>query len=269
MDVVVISLRSATDRRRATSKHLGALPVDYEFFDAISGTVASRNAMQRVDARAYRLNACRDPVPGELGCYESHRGVWQLAVERGRPLVVLEDDFMPLPGFERSLVTLDRLMHECDFVRLEPVRRRRRAPLKRCRPIAYRLRAIGGFELLYLSDVPACLTGYAISPRGAARLLKASRTIVAPIDKFVQRTWVHGVAVHALSPPIVRSSALATQSTIGSRKHLKRRDPLLLLERLLGKGLGELRRLKFDRQQLARGTPSRILEGSTLAALKQ
>lgn len=268
MDVVIISLRSATERRRAASKHLDALPVAYEFFDAIPGTAASRDASRRVDARAYCLNTCRDPIPGELGCYESHRAVWQLAVDRDRPLVVLEDDFMPLPGFDRALATLDRLMVECDFVRLEPIRRRR-SPLKRCRPIAYRLRELGGFELLYLSDVPTCLTGYAISPRGAAQLLRASRTIVAPIDKFVQRTWVHGVAVHALNPPIVQTSALGLQTMIGKRKHLKRRDPRLLLQRLLYKGLGELRRRKFDRQQLAGATPSRIHEASKLAPQKQ
>lgn len=268
MDVVVISLRSATERRHAASKYLNVVPVTYEFFDAVSGTVAWQGAMRRVDAREYRLNTCRDPVPGELGCHESHRAVWQLAVDRGRPLVVLEDDFMPLPGFHRSLATLDRLMDDCDFVRLEPIRRRR-APLKRCRPVAYRLRAIGGFELLYLSDVPACLTGYAISPRGAERLIRASRRIVAPVDKFVQRTWVHGVAVHAVNPPILQASALATESMIGPRTHLKHRNSRLLLARLLYKGLGELQRLRFDRQQLARATPSRIREISTLAPLKR
>jgi glycosyl transferase family 25 len=267
MDVVVISLQTAAERRRAASKHLSALAVSFEFFDAIPGTDASRDTTRRIDARAYRLNTCRDPLPGELGCYESHRAVWRLAVDRGRALVVLEDDFELLPEFGRSLAMLDRLMEDCDFIRLEPMGRRR-APLKRCRPIAYRLRAIGGFELLYLSDVPACLTGYAISPRGAKRLLRASSTIVAPIDKLVQRTWTHGVAVHALNPPIVQTSALAAQSTIGSRKQLKRRDPRLLLARLLYKGLGELRRLKFDRQQLARATPSRVHEINTLASLE-
>lgn len=258
MQIVVISLRDAASRRSAVLKELDSVGVDFEFFDAISGERASETRSQALDVHTFRLNTQRNPISNELGCYASHRGVWQLAVDRGQPLIVLEDDFTTLPPFMRALPVLDRLMYEYEFVRLESLQRRHRAPLKRVRPIAYRLRNIRGFELLYVSDVPTCLTGYAISPRGAERLLRASRTIVAPIDKFVQRTWEHGVPVHALRPAIVTPALQHGGSTIGARKHLKQRNPRLLLARSLYKIRGEIQRLRFDREQLARAMPARL-----------
>jgi GR25 family glycosyltransferase involved in LPS biosynthesis len=86
------------------------------------------------------------------------------------------------------------------------------------------------------------MLAYAISLEAAASLLKASGTLSAPVDKFLQRTWEHETPIFALSPAIVRHADHAA-----SRKS---RNPYLLLRRLIYKALGEVRRYKFDARQL-------------------
>ena len=93
------------------------------------------------------------------------------------------------------------------------------------------------------------MLAYAISPAAASSLLKASAILTAPVDKFLQQTWVHMTPIYALDPAVVALSSHADSSTIGARPR-KSLNPELLLSRVLYKGLGELRRFGFDKRQL-------------------
>ncbi len=255
MRVIVISLPDAADRRRSASEQLTVLGVDFEFFDAFDASTRISSHFVEFDERAYRLNCQRDPLPGEIGCYASHLNLWKQCAASHEPTLILEDDFEALPGFVEALSIVELLLAEHGFIRLEPFDRSRAAG-KRIRPAARALGAEGRFTLHYVSDVPTQLTGYAVSPTGAARLAEASARLVAPADKFVQRTWDHGVPIFALSPAIVRTGPHSGRSTIGDRRALKSRRPSLLLARAAYKGFGELRRIGFDRAQRKRMTRS-------------
>lgn len=251
LDIVVISLPSARQRRISARAQLTRLGLTFEFFDAVDGSVPFRAGFGKLDRIAFRLNTQRDPLPGEIGCFASHRAVWNRCIELDSPVLVLEDDFELLPRFSAALPTVTELIHKHGFIRLERIDRRR-ALGKRGRPIAYELERRSGFRLVYLSDVPTCMTAYAISPEAARQLIAASATLGAPVDKFMQRTWAHRTPVFALLPAIVRASPHSRSSTIGDRRPLKSHAPHLLLARAVYKGIGELRRIGFDRLQLRR-----------------
>lgn len=257
MRIVVISLPDAADRRRSAAEQLTRLGLEFEFLDAFDGSTRVPAHFTEFDSRAYRLNCQRDPLPGEIGCYASHLSLWKRCAEIGEPMLILEDDFEALPGFAEAISIVETLLMEHDFIRLEPFDRPR-AVGKRLRRVGHELGSIGRFTLYYVSDVPTQLTAYAISPSGAARLAKGSARLIAPADKFVQRTWDHGVPVFALSPAIVQTGPHSSHSTIGDRRSLKSRELGLLLARAAYKGLGELRRLGFDRFQLRRLTGSAV-----------
>ena len=166
--------------------------------------------------------------------------------------MILEDDFEALPGFDEALSVSEMPLLEHDFIRLEPftgcaLRESGSGPVGR-----QELSAFGRFTLHYLLDVPTQLTAYALSPSGDARLANASARLVAPADKFVQRTWTHGVPVFALSPAIARTGPHSSRSTIGGRRSRKSRKLGLLLARAAYKGFGELRRIGVDRSHLRR-----------------
>ena len=252
MRIFIISLKTATARRAAVAEQLAGLGLAYEFFDAVTGRDALDH-FRGVDSTLYRLNTRREPMANEMGCYASHLSRWKLAIELNEPIVILEDDCRFYPNFPDAIRATSRLISRFGFIRLQSHERPRKKPtsLPACKILEDE-----GFSVSYVSDVPLCLVAYAISPVAAERLVRSSATLTAPVDKFMQRTWDHDTPIFVLTPASVTTSVYAAESTIGSRSR-KSWDPVLLLRRLLYKAVGEIRRHRFDRQQLGRFPPAR------------
>lgn len=169
--------------------------------------------------------------------------------------MILEDDFKLEPGFAEIVNVLGPLVNEFGFIRLQTMHGPR-ALLKRLRPATREVLRRNGLSVHYLSDPPLYALAYAISPEAARTLTRASATLFAPVDKFLQHTWIHETPIYALSPALVSMSPQAEHSTIGGRKG-KSINPYVLLGRTIYKGIGEFRRFGFDRKQLARISDSR------------
>ena len=151
-----------------------------------SGTSWQRNVP------LYEINARRPPLASEIACYASHRAVWCRCVELGDPVVVLEDDFRLLPSFASALPRLAALTREFGFIRIQSLQRARR------RFIPNVVRNDRELARHYLADVPLCMLAYSISPSAAAALIEGSACLKAPVDRFMQRTWEHGVPLGRL-----------------------------------------------------------------------
>ena len=97
---VIINLPRSTLRRAHMTTELSRHSVPFRWMDAVDG---------REDPVA-RDNACTTPLgrwfmtPGMIGCFLSHRKCWQLCVDRGKPLLVFEDDVVLQDDF-RSIVS--------------------------------------------------------------------------------------------------------------------------------------------------------------------
>src|SRR5579872_7122667 len=93
MKVFVISLKTATQRRNAIAKGLGAAGVEFSFYDAIDG-----RAMDIGNLKSYRREKRLakyglDLTPGELGACLSHYGVISDAFRSStQRALFLEDD---------------------------------------------------------------------------------------------------------------------------------------------------------------------------------
>lgn len=251
MKVFVISLKHAKQRRAAAAQQLQEAGVDFRFFDAAEGADSLQTCFSGIDRRLYRLNTLRDPLAAEIGCYASHLALWKKCIELQEPILVLEDDFHLEQGFAGALPIIHELAGNYGFIRLERFHRWRKRPKNHLRPATHPLLSRDEAQLHYVSDVPLCATAYALNPTSARLLTDASETLIAPVDKFLQKTWLHGVPIFALSPTLVTVSGLATASTIGTRQR-KSRNPALLLSRAFYKLSGELKRSQFDRKQLQR-----------------
>ncbi len=248
MRIVVISLPTALQRRRRAGLELAGAGLRFEFFDAFGagGVDSGVGRFDGIDLARFRLNSLRDPLPGEIGCFASHRAVWQACARGTEPFVVLEDDFELRPGFRRTLRQLGTEIGWLGYVRLDAVARRRR----KLAATAWPLSTPTGYRCLYVRDAPLRATAYVLHPAAAARLVKASIVFDAAVDKFLQRVWQHGCPAFAVARPVVSVGAIGDVSTIGPRPP-KRRSPALHLRRLGYKLAGEWRRHRFNRRQLA------------------
>ena len=256
--IFVISLRTAGVRRAEASEQMAKFGVPFEFFDAIEGAAGHADWFKGIDHRLFAINTRRhDPTPGEIGCYASHLALWKWAIDHDRPVVILEDDFQLEPGFADVIDNLEPLVNEFGFIRLQSMHGPR-ALLKRLRPAAREVLRRDGLSVHYLSDPPLYALAYAIGPEAARTLTQASTTLFAPVDKFLQHTWIHRTPIYVLDPPVVKMSPQAEISTIGDRTR-KSRNPMVNLSRAIHKGIGEFHRLGFDRVQFARMSDSHRL----------
>lgn len=249
--IVVISLADAAERRASMRRQFERAGVGFEFLDAVRGDQDFARHFADYDARRYRLHCRREASPGEVGCYASHLRLWTQCAAGSEPYVILEDDARLEPGFPQALALLEKLLPRHGFVRLEGLTRPRRLARLRDRPALYPVAEHGRFHLAYVSDVPLCTMAYAVSPTAAAALARHSARLSSPVDKFLQRTWEHGVPVFGLSPSVVVPATQITGSTIGPRP-AKSWHPALLLRRLAWKTGARLRRRRFDQAQLRR-----------------
>lgn len=237
LDIHVISLENARDRRERARKQLDDMHVPFQFFDALDGD-AGRSLFAAVDERQFVLHTGREVTAGEIGCFASHKALWQRCVEQGTPLIVMEDDFSLAPFFAKALAVTEPLVEAVGLLRLQDERRACSMPVA----------PVGAFVLERYTKMPHCTMCYAIAPRIAARLLEINDNFVAPVDVVMKLVWTFDNPMYCLTPYAVSDSELCYDSIIGNRakcsKHLRTR-----LRRVALKIHWQWQRIRFNLRQ--------------------
>ena len=257
MKIVVISLQASVQRRRNIAQQFDDAGLAFEFFDAIPGARASRH-VHHYDEAEFRINNGRSATSNEIGCYASHLAVWRHCVDAGQPVLILEDDARLSQHFVEGLAAIGGVIERCGIVRasLPPIKR------------STEVERLPGFRVRYCHHVPLLALGYALSPAAAARLIDAGTVVDDPVDKFLQRFWIHGQPTFALRPYIVHLDPLSRDSDIGGRE----RDPLtpgLYLRRRLRRTGNSLRREWFNARFLTRRALAEIRRYAATDAARQ
>ena len=113
MQVIVISLPTAKERRSFQKRQLDGLELQHEILDAIG--------WQNVEEARGTLNTEqweRVLMPTELACFLSHRQVWQKIAEGHQPTLVLEDDVI-LSSRTRDFLNAAKELKDVDHISLE------------------------------------------------------------------------------------------------------------------------------------------------------
>lgn len=186
--VYVISLVRSVDRRLQVAAMFAELGVDFEFFDAVDGRGLGLAAV--TDS-----NAPWQLLPGEVGCYMSHLGVWRNVVDRNHDVaLVLEDDVILDGNAFRVIDSCIKSMNNWDAVRLFSTEKQ----------VGLVVKALDmGYKLVMPSKNPSGMGGYLISRSGALRMLAVYERISVPIDTAVDGYWRYGLSIPIISPPIV------------------------------------------------------------------
>ena len=222
LPIFVINLDGSTERLSKVEQELQKIGVSFERVSAVDGRIMTES--ERLQHYSPELNASnyyKALTPGEIGCYLSHRKVWQLIVERALPAaIILEDDFLAqgdLTGVQAFVDTKQAF----DYVKLSdhPNRPRKTTALK----------LIGKSELVAFDKPPARTCAQLVSTRGAEQLLKHSEKFGRPVDIDLQYWWEKEITVLGIKPfpfapaPDVQSDITAIQSRSTVKQHPFRR----------------------------------------------
>ena len=236
MKTYVISLADSLERRAVAADQLSRAGVVFEFFDAIRCDVFDSGHFSHYDEREYVLNCGRPAARGEVGCYASHKMLWQRCVDTNEPVMIMEDDFLLADHFHEAFCHVQQLVAEYGYIRLQTERRAQRKPVL----------TKGSFSLVRYTKVPHSAMCYAISPVAAARLLCRAEVLDAPLDVMIKKNWEHGCQIYGLMPYSVSEHPLSKATTIPGRDRYKK--PIYVaLRRAVRKVVWLARRMRFGR----------------------
>ena len=194
MDIFIISLPEASKRRERIAKILDESQLVYTVFDAVNGHNGLPSSLVHLPDDGFRKVFKSRPLSkGERGCYASHYLLWQKCIELNRPIVILEDDAIPLAGFKDALAELECLHRTYGYIRLETQfgSHSKINSVNTC------------IDLVFWDANDMRTGGYSISPEGAKAFLDASTRWLYSVDYFIGSSYLHHVPAIGLSPPIV------------------------------------------------------------------
>ena len=115
MKSIVISLKSAIDRRQHITREFQNHHVDFEFFDALTPDMATLYAKKL----PIKIEDS-DLTGGELACMMSHVAIWQKMIDESIPyLTIFEDDVYLGEDAEYLLNSSDWIKPEWNIVKIE------------------------------------------------------------------------------------------------------------------------------------------------------
>jgi glycosyl transferase family 25 len=246
LKIFVISLPDAVKRRERVARQLGELGLAFEFFDAMRGErVLAERYFERCDEEEWLLNTGHPMSLGEVGCFASHRSMWQKCVELGEPLMIMEDDFQLLPGFAGAVEKVAENISDCGFIRLQTETRARKQ----------RVAVQGDYTLWRYTKVPHSCMCNSLTPEVARKLVEQTRVIYEPVDVFIKKFWVHGQPIYGLTPYTVTESTLSQQTYILHREKVPK-GIARSTRRFLRKCGWEVKRMRAARRMGQPGHPA-------------
>lgn len=170
---------------------LEKLGLNWTLFPAVDGRANQDTLIKRADTAAYVNNMGRPLLPGKLGVYASHIGVWeQLVASPHKAALILEDDVVFHPDFLQALDVALENGDLWDLVRFNSIRAK--LPVTQARLGDYRLNAyVGPFT------GNAC---YLIHRDIAARILPNLWPQTRAMDHELNRFFYHDYRQMGLEP---------------------------------------------------------------------
>jgi GR25 family glycosyltransferase involved in LPS biosynthesis len=242
---VVISLKRSAARARQVQHIVRTCPIPCAVWEATDGAALPpetvwQNYRPELHEPAYPFAL----KPGEIGCYLSHRSIWQEMVDKKIDrLLVVEDDIEFLPNFKSCLQFAIDHAPDGSYVQFQvrdlrslkderkvadaSLDRRRSGTSLWQRSTESLLRMAGhsqnsaAFQTLNVTAGtvrPAAMTASLVRPsvvplrtsaqlvtlQAAQRLLNFSSSFDRPVDVAIQMTWLHGTDVYVALPRSVQ-----------------------------------------------------------------
>ncbi|CAC9639683.1 Beta-1,4-galactosyltransferase [uncultured Gammaproteobacteria bacterium] len=191
MNILIISLSSAIERRNFQQMQMEKLKLDFEFLDATS--------INDIDAITYKKHAkdWQRPLKNtEVACYYSHHHAWEKIIQNNKPALILEDDALLsncVPSLLKNLLNKKNI----DLINFENRGRKKF--------VAKKSESIGcNSKLIRLYQDRTGAAGYILYPNGAKKLIQCEQQKgIALADAHI--TACHSVKAYQVEPtPIIQ-----------------------------------------------------------------
>lgn len=159
MNIFVINLASATERREFQQRQLTQLGLEFEFINATT--------INDIDEKTYQKHYYdwqRPLQKAEVACYFSHRYAWKKVIQSNEPALILEDDALLSRSTPKLLAELAD-SKDTDLINLEN-RSRKKIIAKTGKKITC------DSKLFRLYQDRTGAAGYILWPQGAKKLIQ-------------------------------------------------------------------------------------------------
>jgi glycosyl transferase family 25 len=208
---LLISLKRSEARREQAIAILKKSPLQWEILEGIDGLQLQHTPPEYHDAKVSRLLGF-PLTPSEIGCFLSHRLAWIKCIEKNCPTLVLEDDFIFKPNFEKAVEVLTLEYQDWDIARFQGLGETPDVTLH----------AAADFKIVENSEDPLGATAYIIKPSAAKKLIRFSSEIYEPLDHFLEHKKIHKLKVVAFKPyPVETNGMVSTMHDRGDRTPIK------------------------------------------------
>ena len=172
----VISLTSATERRKHINHEFGKHNVNFEFFDAMTPETAENYA----NSLGLNLNDTGLTL-GELACMMSHVALWKKAIDENTPYItIFEDDIYLGEDANHLLNDSEWIKSDWNIIKIEAFAKKALLSTTKCEILSTKR------QITQLKGKNLGAAGYIISVRGARLLLDNILTRkLQPIDEII------------------------------------------------------------------------------------
>jgi len=120
MDIFVVNLDKSTERLAEISKRLEQLDLPFTRVSAVYGASLTDDELNRHYNSALNKRVYRRPLAAaEIGCYLSHRNIWQTIVDDNLSMaLILEDDAELGAQLPAALSAIENLGRPWDVIKL-------------------------------------------------------------------------------------------------------------------------------------------------------
>ena len=211
MKIFVVSLKSATDRRKQITDTMKKLGLEFEFFDAVDGRKGLPKKYEAMIDRELTKKRFGEMSDGEYACALSHGLLYKkIASEKIKNVIVLEDDAIINEDFTTMIKNKLCEKSGCDFI---PLNHTHTAKL----PWGER-EFLGKYKMIKIARMSKSTAGYYINLNAVKYMAQNTFPISYTADWGVNLMHLN---VRAIYPRIVKHPKIEYSSLEQNRKKPK------------------------------------------------
>lgn len=220
MEVFVITCEHSKDRQDYIKKELDG--IEFNFF--VAENIKENCSHEIYDL--YHPNKTKkwkgyQLTTGELGCFASHRSLWDYCVNQQENILVLEDNIELCSDLKSHLVMLNKLASQYGMIKLFNAKERKYKCITRLK---------NGYQLISLAKEGQGTSGYVISPQAARKYLVKTEGFFEAVDDFIENEWRTKQTICSYYPYLVRRRLIPSVIGVRKLKTKKRVDLRILAE---------------------------------------
>lgn len=215
--VYLINLSTSPERLAKSQSRLAEQNIDFIRVEGVLGKDLSDEEINQHYSEEQNVTKYHTALTkGQIGCYFSHRKVWQLIAEGDADFaIILEDDFILQGDLVKAISCLTKINFSWDLIKLA-------AYQSRDRSITFEQPLSDDFNIVVHAKPMSGGAATALTKVAAKKLLIASDTFGRPCDTDIQHFWETDVNVLSLMPyPIAQD--MTFESTISAKKECRKK----------------------------------------------